>query len=648
MFFELSKDKSLLNVLRKVDLDNNTRKLVKEGASLSSIRKSLFDNMNPSNVTAYRRYIQKADDEEEQKKKEEEARRREEARREAGDVSFGEEQSVSAAQQEERRISSEKKRAEAQVLAERNASQDRYKKINKAKKDLRILEKNIRDLKSITDNVNFKEGQRIRLREYERMVGPNKAEGQKLSTGLIYLMKKLKKNNNFLVELFKPLTENVITYSDKRNKQGERVETGKKENQLVPLRRKGSNRKGNLSFSRNERAAIDIPAIQEKLLEYANMTFDGDKDIVYLLTEMHKRKYGRTPLTNRKDTYMALMAYSKGLKPKIKAGFKKAKKNIKDMRRYLKSLNSAKNDLEQTIESLTEVRTDAEQILERRLKEINDVMKVQIRMGRAKKNNPAQVKRIQNKIKEFMETVRLAGYEVPSGPFGFKITESGVYSPQVDSDLSDLSKIVDEVTKDLDDELEEAKLKLEELIQDTVSVLEDGTGFKEILTDYSSLIARISDSDDNLLPIGESSFKILMKANTKISTLTTLCKKISAKYIDYAENAEESLIEAINNIDMNNLEDAFKIDDTLRDMASDSEMINNFNELKKEVIEIIEEAQKEFAQFERQARMQRGEGATGPESEMPYRLEVLESEMRSGEKPKVPPSFKEQAMDRFF
>ena len=46
MIFELSKDKSLLSLLSKVNLDKNTESLVKSNANLYESKKSLEDNIN--------------------------------------------------------------------------------------------------------------------------------------------------------------------------------------------------------------------------------------------------------------------------------------------------------------------------------------------------------------------------------------------------------------------------------------------------------------------------------------------------------------------------------------------------------------------------------------------------------------------------
>ena len=85
MIFDLSKDKSLLNLLSKVDLDEETIGLVNSKASTSSIIKSLESNITSSNLIQYRKYILKAKEEEdeyEREQREASERREEEAHRE--------------------------------------------------------------------------------------------------------------------------------------------------------------------------------------------------------------------------------------------------------------------------------------------------------------------------------------------------------------------------------------------------------------------------------------------------------------------------------------------------------------------------------------------------------------------------------------
>ena len=74
MIIELSKDKSLRNVLLKANIDNNTMSLVKADAHISAIKNSLIENLNSSNMVQYRKYIAKAEDEEDELRSDEEIR----------------------------------------------------------------------------------------------------------------------------------------------------------------------------------------------------------------------------------------------------------------------------------------------------------------------------------------------------------------------------------------------------------------------------------------------------------------------------------------------------------------------------------------------------------------------------------------------
>lgn len=69
MFYELVKDKSLFNVLKKADLDEETSSLLNQGANVSLIKASLINNLTPQNMIEYRKYITIAKNEEEERAK---------------------------------------------------------------------------------------------------------------------------------------------------------------------------------------------------------------------------------------------------------------------------------------------------------------------------------------------------------------------------------------------------------------------------------------------------------------------------------------------------------------------------------------------------------------------------------------------------
>ena len=63
MFLEISKDKSFDTLIKKVSLDENTKKLIGT-SSRQEIIKSLVENMNSENIAIYRKLISKAEEEE--------------------------------------------------------------------------------------------------------------------------------------------------------------------------------------------------------------------------------------------------------------------------------------------------------------------------------------------------------------------------------------------------------------------------------------------------------------------------------------------------------------------------------------------------------------------------------------------------------
>lgn len=64
--FNLSKDKGFHALAKRADLDAETKALIEQGADYATIRKSLFENMHPGNITTYRQLIRKAEEEEEE------------------------------------------------------------------------------------------------------------------------------------------------------------------------------------------------------------------------------------------------------------------------------------------------------------------------------------------------------------------------------------------------------------------------------------------------------------------------------------------------------------------------------------------------------------------------------------------------------
>ena len=205
MIFDLSKDKSLAGLLKRVELDEETKELVNQGASATLIKMSLVKNMNSSNIVQYRRYIQKAEEEEtEQQRIARERKEMEPSLEDEKDKTL-EETTEEGLQSELGQKSKEEKerlgqKSKEKITEERLKKESKYKKQQPVKKKLARLKRGADSLKAITSNLKTVESP-IRLREYETMVGTGQI-GKSLSNELIEMLqilkKKQKKTNLFL------------------------------------------------------------------------------------------------------------------------------------------------------------------------------------------------------------------------------------------------------------------------------------------------------------------------------------------------------------------------------------------------------------------------------------------------------------------
>ena len=123
MYYELAKDKSLMNVLRKANLDEETSSLIDKGASVSLIKASLLNNLTPRNMIEYRKYITIAKNEEEEERREDERRSLEEGE---SDLTT-EEEVYSAEAEREARLEEE---AFGSRIGRQSEEKDAYKELS--------------------------------------------------------------------------------------------------------------------------------------------------------------------------------------------------------------------------------------------------------------------------------------------------------------------------------------------------------------------------------------------------------------------------------------------------------------------------------------------------------------------------------------
>ena len=389
MIFDLSKDKSLAGLLKRVELDEETKELVNQSASATLIKMSLIKNMNSSNIVQYRRYIQKAEEEEteEQRKERLEAEREtrargtEEQRADEGAQLEDVEEAVSGrdrgssvselAEQEDKR--------QAELRGEKDAAKEKQKKLslaetfkkNKAaKKKIEKIQGFSAALKKITDKLDMKSGEQIRTREFERFVGPNKERGTKVGNELISLVGELETDKNALVKSLSGVLRNFKVYEGREEKR--LTETLRQ--QFVPMVKV----KGSYEYSEDRNKIIDIPALQNELLSYIReYPVEGGEPVPLskALNEMFKVKFNRNAARfidrrQQKTISDALMGYSKGKDPKTELGFKRAKKNIDEMKKFIRSFRDIQKNLERIPASevlvLKYILKDMRDILEHR------------------------------------------------------------------------------------------------------------------------------------------------------------------------------------------------------------------------------------------------------------------------------------------
>ena len=632
MILDLSKDKSLAGLLKRVELDEETKDLVNQGASATLIKMSLVKNMNSSNIVQYRRYIQKAEDEEteEQRKERLEAERElrargtEEQRADEGAQLEDVEEAVSGrdnvssisqlAEQEDKR--------QAELQGEKDAAEekqrklnlaDEYKKNKAAKKKIEKIQGFSAALKKITDKLDMKSGEQIRTREFEQFVGPNKERGVKIGNELISLVGELENNKNALLMFFQTFDKGRTVLRNFKVYEGreEKRLTETLRQQFVPMLKEGKE----YVYSEDKNKIIDIPALQDELLSYIRKyPVEGGEPIPLseALNKMFRVKFGRNAARfidrkQQKTVLDALMGYSKGTDPKTELGFKKAKKNIDKMKAFLRSFRDIQNNLEDRLEDLRDMKGDTGALLKRKQREIIDSFKIYLRTrpsgaGILSENRN---KVLQRRLAEKAEEIFTLSFGDDYAKYASNILE-GKEPLTKELFKERLEMAISEMKDDIDDEIQTAEAKVNEVIKNLSQLGYGETttemSIKDLVQDYGSLMKRLTDTEGELIPLGKTSLNILIRGNNKLQKLTKLSKELVKDFDGY----ENGLKEATEQIFRDGLEidEAFSIDDRFEQLGFTK--VEEFTKLRDEYItlrdelqEIVNEAGEEFAQLDR-------------------------------------------------
>ena len=381
MFIELTKDKSLKNILLKADIDEHTLSLVKSNASITEIKNSLVDNINPHNIVQYRKFILKAEEDFASEQEVSETRARELSEQEQSaqnpETTQREDSELETAGDLTAELEGKKKKT---GKTEMEKQYDRYltevKMIMEYLEATRDLVQNLEITRDESEPSNFSfRGQTAYA---------NKFNTQQKSNSYLNLMKILdERDKEFLVN----------KYKRHFNAQGE-----------FPLKKKED---------------VNISTLTDNLLSVFNSNVGGkNMTLGEAFSRLHINTYKRQPTAYRnigryKRDISRAISRVKGM-PVKDEDYEKAVKIVNNMRKNLEKLNTSQEYIESVIAELEFIENDgAEKIIARKIKSMTDGVKILLEQGmldeRGKRKKPSTVEEdaaLGSQIKGLENTIR--------------------------------------------------------------------------------------------------------------------------------------------------------------------------------------------------------------------------------------------------
>ena len=317
MFLEISKDKSFDTLIKKVSLDENTKKLIGT-SSRQEIIKSLVENMNSENIAIYRKLISKA--EEEESIEEQEAREAAEAAFSAqlgGQGARG--QGMSQAGTDTEAYESKEKEPVATTKFEYNrfkSVRQRYVTLENALPALERLAKEM-EIEPSTKSIHTSGYEFFNTDDYDSLIGKNMKKSNTIMDAMEIISESEKGlldkseyiKNGILVAISPPLRTDRVTGKPKKVKKLDDV---------------------------------DVQEIQSRLLKIMNNTYsiEGQEDMSFMdaFKNLHINTFKRTP-TAKRDT--------KSYLARVQRAFDKiSEKEYDEMGSIMKGLQQVLKELE--------------------------------------------------------------------------------------------------------------------------------------------------------------------------------------------------------------------------------------------------------------------------------------------------------------
>ena len=316
MIFELSKDKSLLYILSKVELDKETKALVNQKASPSEIKKSLEKNINSSNMIQYRKFISIAKKEDYGESPSDKGRRSNPTQVGRTSESTREETYIAAGKEEKLRYESAKIKEKVEEMKSQSSQQ----------RDLLFLENSVDMLNKLISDIRI-----------DTSLSPPKVQGtsayksisKKQSETLIGTLVKMSKQSSYLTDTFERFSVNK-EFPIYKKKMYARKDN--KFSQLKPIR------------------DINVQILNNTYSELANAKLDNhDSSLISALSRIHSRRFNVEPkaLQDKPKIRDAAQSFREKLKTRDRKGlaqtFRKTKiiisKKLKGIESYLEDIN---------------------------------------------------------------------------------------------------------------------------------------------------------------------------------------------------------------------------------------------------------------------------------------------------------------------
>jgi len=344
MIIELSRDKSLLNILSKVDLDKETKALLKVNASASEIKKSLQKNINNTNIVQYRKYILKAEEEEELGGK---------------TIGFEEEDYASSGKDDVDESVDSTQRIES---GEQENLKGELQQVKKAYKYLNALRVKVDALEDIANSAQaIKRDNKVvirgAMRDYLR-VGTSPVKSSKMLDDLSLI----KKDPNYLKTKYGSLLDNgILMGKDIKEKDGQ--------SEIVD----------------NKSKDINVNSLTDRINTLLKLEFNvsGSEDTIdfsTVLRRLHVQKHKREPthLLDRPKLsreFKNILLVTQGKNPTVEREYDKAIKELNDLNKKLTRILGSKTIVEDTITDLEQMLGDSDKLVANKLKKLNAALR---------------------------------------------------------------------------------------------------------------------------------------------------------------------------------------------------------------------------------------------------------------------------------